>query len=67
MRKQLTDLRQVMAARNIDACLIPTTDFHNSEYVHDYFKSREFISGFTGSAGTLVVTTEDAKLWNDGR
>lgn len=67
MRKQLTDLRQVMADRNIDACLIPTTDFHNSEYVNDYFKSREFISGFTGSAGTLVVTAEEAKLWTDGR
>lgn len=67
MRKQLTDLRQIMAARNIDACLIPTTDFHNSEYVNDYFKSREFISGFTGSAGTLVVTSKEAKLWTDGR
>lgn len=67
MRKQLTDLRRVMAERNIDACLIPTTDFHNSEYVNDYFKSREFISGFTGSAGTLVVTAKEAKLWTDGR
>lgn len=67
MRKQLTDLRQIMAARNIDACLVPTTDFHNSEYVNDYFKSREFISGFTGSAGTLVVTSKEAKLWTDGR
>jgi len=67
MRKQLTDLRQIMAARNIDACLIPTTDFHNSEYVNDYFKSREYISGFTGSAGTLVVTSKEAKLWTDGR
>lgn len=67
MRKQLRDLRQVMADRNIEACLIPTTDFHNSEYVNDYFKSREFISGFTGSAGTLVVTSKEAKLWTDGR
>ncbi|MBR3756010.1 MAG: aminopeptidase P family protein [Firmicutes bacterium] len=67
MRKQLTNLRQIMTARNIDACLIPTTDFHNSEYVNDYFKSREFISGFTGSAGTLVITPKEAKLWTDGR
>ncbi|MBR3785690.1 MAG: aminopeptidase P family protein [Firmicutes bacterium] len=67
MRKQLTDIRQVMADRGISACLIPTTDFHNSEYVNDYFKSREYISGFTGSAGTLVVTSKEAKLWTDGR
>ena len=67
MRQQLTDLRQVMADRNIDACLIPTTDFHNSEYVNDYFKCREYVSGFTGSAGTLVVTSKEAKLWTDGR
>ncbi len=67
MKKQLTELRQVMTERNIDACLIPTTDFHNSEYVNDYFKSREFISGFTGSAGILVVTSKEAKLWTDGR
>ncbi len=67
MRKELIALRREMAARGITACLIPTTDFHNSEYVNDYFKSREFISGFTGSAGTLVVTAEEAKLWTDGR
>lgn len=67
MRKELTALRHEMAARGITACLIPTTDFHNSEYVNNYFKSREFISGFTGSAGTLVVTEKEAKLWTDGR
>ena len=67
MRKQLVQLRQVMADHGVSACLIPTTDFHNSEYVNDYFKSREFISGFTGSAGTLVVTKSSAKLWTDGR
>ena len=67
MRQQLTDLRRVMEAAGVDACLVPTTDFHGSEYVNDYFKCREFLSGFTGSAGTLVVTKEDAALWTDGR
>lgn len=67
MRKQLTDLRQKMQEHNIDVYLIPTTDFHESEYVNDYFKCREFVSGFTGSAGTLVVTMDEARLWTDGR
>lgn len=67
MRKQLIDLRRKMDERGIDAYIVPTTDFHGSEYVNDYFKCREYISGFTGSAGTLVVTAEDAGLWTDGR
>ena len=67
MRKQLEDLRGIMEKESIDACLIPTADFHGSEYVNEYFKSREFLSGFTGSAGTLVVTGRWAGLWTDGR
>lgn len=67
MRKQLLDLRNKMKEHHIDAYIIPTTDFHESEYVNDYFKCREFVSGFTGSAGTLVVTMDEAKLWTDGR
>ena len=51
-----------MQINGIDACLIPTTDYHGSEYVNDYFKCRQYISGFTGSAGTLVVTHDEAKL-----
>ena len=51
MRQQLTALRREMKAESIDAYLIPTTDFHGSEYVNEYFKCREFVSGFTGSAG----------------
>ena len=47
--------------------MIPTADFHQSEYVGEYFKSRSYMSGFTGSAGTLVVTLTEAGLWNDGR
>ena len=56
-----------MRETGVDACLIPTSDFHGSEYVGDYFKCREYISGFTGSAGTLVVTLDEAGLWTDGR
>ena len=51
----------------MDAYLVPTADFHGSEYVGDYFKCRRYLSGFTGSAGTLVVTADMAGLWTDGR
>ena len=63
----LKRLRALMKERNIDAYIIPTNDFHGSEYVGEYFKSRSFISGFTGSAGTCVVTLNSAGLWTDGR
>ena len=65
--EKLKKLRTLMAERNFDAYIIPTDDFHASEYVGDYFKSREFMSGFTGSAGTLVVLKNRAALWTDGR
>lgn len=67
MRKELIALRKKMKANGFDAYIIPTSDFHQSEYVHNHFKCREFVSGFTGSAGTLVVTMDDARLWTDGR
>lgn len=67
MRKQLTDLRRRMAQENIDAYLIPSDDFHGSEYVGNHFKCRSHVSGFTGSAGTLLVTADWAGLWTDGR
>lgn len=51
----------------MDAYIVPTSDFHNSEYISDYFKGREYLSGFTGSAGTLLVTLDHAYLWTDGR
>lgn len=51
----------------MDAYIIQTNDFHGSEYMNDYFKCREYMSGFTGSAGTLIVTAEEALLWTDGR
>lgn len=67
MRKQIIDLREKMREHNIDAYLIQTNDFHGSEYMNPYFKCREFMSGFTGSAGTLIITMDDALLWTDGR
>ena len=66
-RSRLEALRDKMRENDIDAYLIVTDDFHASEYVGDYFKCRAYISGFTGSAGTLVVTREEAGLWTDGR
>lgn len=66
-RKRLDLLREMMAEKGIDAWLVPTTDYHASEYVGDYFKCRAFLTGFTGSAGTAVVTAGKAGLWTDGR
>lgn len=67
MRKELTALRKAMATASVDIYVIPTDDFHGSEYVGDYFRCRAYVSGFTGSAGTLVVTKDWAGLWTDGR
>lgn len=67
MREELCCLRERMQEGSVDAYLIMTDDFHGSEYVGDYFKSREYISGFTGSAGTLLVRKDCAGLWTDGR
>ena len=65
--ERLARLRREMEARGIDVYVVPTADFHESEYVGDHFKARKFITGFTGSAGTAVVTREDAGLWTDAR
>lgn len=65
--ERLNGLRALMKEQGIDAYLIPTADFHESEYVGDYFKCRKYMTGFTGSAGTLVVTMKEACLWVDGR
>lgn len=67
MRQQVTDLREQMKEEQIDFYLIVSDDFHASEYVGDYFKCREYVSGFDGSAGTLVITRDMAGLWTDGR
>merc|ERR1712032_1429270 len=65
--QRLTSLRSAMRNRNIQAMIVPTDDAHASEYVASCDGRRQFISGFTGSAGTAVVTTEKAALWTDGR
>lgn len=65
--ERIQHLKALMAENHIDAYIIPTSDFHETEYVGEYFKARKFMSGFTGSAGTLVVTLNEAGLWTDGR
>ena len=67
IQERIEKLRRKMEAENIRFYIVPTADYHNSEYVDDYFKVREFFSGFTGSNGTLVVSAEEAGLWTDGR
>lgn len=67
MQERIKELRSLMAERHLDAYMIPTSDFHESEYVGEYFKCRQFMTGFTGSAGTAVITAEEACLWTDGR
>lgn len=67
VKERLTALRNLMREKKIDAYLVPTDDFHGSEYVGDYFKCRKYITGFTGSAGTAVIMQDMAGLWTDGR
>lgn len=67
IQERVNALREKMKEYGVDMYLIPTDDFHSSEYVGDYFKCRRFMSGFTGSAGTMVVTQDMAGLWTDGR
>lgn len=64
---RLAALRSAMKEAGIDIYMIPTADFHNSEYVNDYFKVREYFCNFSGSNGTLLVWQEGAGLWTDGR
>lgn len=65
--ERLAALREKMRERGIAVYVVPTADFHESEYVGDHFKARAYITGFTGSAGTAVVTLTEAGLWTDGR
>ena len=67
VRGRLQALRKLMKAENVDVYLVPTDDFHGSEYVGDYFKCRKYITGFTGSAGTALIMQDMAGLWTDGR
>ncbi len=67
IKDRITALRQAMRQKKLDAYIIPSHDPHQSEYVTDHWKSREWLSGFDGSAGTLVVTADFAGLWTDSR
>lgn len=64
---RLEKLRNLMMEQGMDYYVVPTDDFHSSEYVGEYFQTRAWLSGFTGSAGTLLVGREFAGLWTDGR
>ena len=65
--ERVAKLRALMAEKGIDAYVVPTADFHQSEYVGEHFKARKFITGFSGSYGTAVIAKDDAGLWTDGR
>lgn len=67
IENRMERLRELMEREKIDAFIIPSSDAHNGEYIADHWKSREWISGFTGSAGTAVVTMKSAALWTDSR
>ena len=67
MKQTIVDLRRVMQREGIDAWISPSSDAHQSEHPTEYDKCRRFLSGFTGSAGTLLVMMEEAYLWTDGR
>ena len=63
IRERLSKLRELMAEKGIDIYIVPTADFHQSEYVGEYFKARKYITGFSGSAGTAVITKDEAYMW----
>ena len=65
--ERVAKLRALMAEKGIDAYVVPTADFHQSEYVGEHFKARKYITGFSGSYGTAVICQDDAGLWTDGR
>lgn len=65
--KRIDKLRKIMKNKNIDHYIITSNDPHQSEYVAEHYRGRAYISGFTGSAGTLLVSSDSAKLWTDGR
>ena len=67
VNERIQKLRDIMKEKNVDAYYIPTSDFHNSEYVSDYFKTRAYMSNFYGSAGFLLITQKEACLWTDAR
>jgi Xaa-Pro aminopeptidase len=67
VKERIEQLRTLMRERGIEAYIVPSSDPHQSEYVAAHYTARTFITGFTGSAGTAVITLKDAGLWTDGR
>ncbi len=67
IQERLKALREQMKEKKIDIYIVPTADFHQTEYVGEYFKARKYITNFSGSAGTAVITADEARLWTDGR
>ena len=67
IQERIGKLRERMKETGVTVYVIPSSDCHESEYVCAHYRAREYMSGFTGSAGTLVVTMEEAGLWTDGR
>ena len=67
INEKINKIRRELEKNGIDAYIIPSSDAHLSEYVADHFKAREWISGFTGSAGTVVISKDHADLWTDSR
>lgn len=67
INKRIKEARKVMEKYKVDAYIVTSSDYHQSEYIDDYFKGREYLSGFTGSAGVLVIFKDEACLWTDGR
>lgn len=67
IQERLSAFREEMSKKGITHYIIPTSDYHMSEYVHDYFKGRKYFSGFSGSAGTLLISLQEVYLWTDGR
>ena len=67
VNEKIAKIREMMQANGIDAVIVPSADPHMSEYFSDHWKTRAWLSGFTGSAGTFVITKSIAGLWTDGR
>ena len=67
INKRIEEARKIMKKYKVDAYIVTSSDYHQSEYIDDYFKGREYLSGFTGSAGILVIFNDEACLWTDGR
>ena len=67
IKERISKLREFMEEKGMDAYVVPSADNHQSEYVGEFFKARAYVTGFTGSAGTAVITKDKAGLWTDGR